>query len=115
MGVRAFQGNYNFYKLLKDIPGINAGAIFYWDKNDKIYGSIAQGCLKLCWTEEGSCYRGKSNIGLCGDTIIFHASVRNNNEWFELIKEEFVPEVKIYEMTLEEIEKKLGYKVKLKS
>lgn len=115
MGVRALEENYNFYKLLKDIPGVDAGAIFYWDENDNVYGSIADGCLKLCWTEDGICYHSKDNCGLCGDTIIFHASVRNNREWFELVKEYIEPEEEVYEMTLAEIEEELGYKIKIKS
>ena len=113
MSIRALEGNYNFYKLLKDIPGLNKGAIFYWDKDDKIYGSIGEGCLKLCWTPDGDCYNS-----LCGDTIIFHASVRNYDKWFKLIQTEYIEtKEEIVEMTLEEAEKELkdlGYNVKIK-
>lgn len=113
MGVKALNGDYSFYKLLKDIPGVDAGAMFYWDKEDDIYGSIGAGCLKLCWTFEGSCYKGEGNCGLCGDTIIFHASVRENQNWFQLVQEYIEPEPEIIEMTIEEIEKEYGIKVKL--
>jgi hypothetical protein len=113
MGVRALEGNYDFYELLQDIPSIDVGAIFYWDKNDTVYGSVAEGCLKLCWTPNGNCYKGEGNCGLCGDTIIFHASARTNIKWFKLIQESIKIKENIPEMTIGDIENELGYKFKL--
>jgi len=116
MGVKALDGSYNFYELLQDIPGIDAGAIFYWDKEDDIHGSLAEGCLKLCWTKNGGCYSGKGNCGLTGDAIIFHASVRENSKWFKLVQE-YVEDIDDtpQELSIEEIEHMLGYKVKIVS
>ena len=99
------QGDYIFYKLKKDIPCIKAGAIFYWDEEDSIYGSSMMGCLKLCWTPDGNCYDG-----LCGGTVIFHAKAMDETEWFEKI-EKIYPE----EMTVQDIEEKLGFKIKIVS
>jgi hypothetical protein len=73
------------YILQKDIPGCKAGALFVHDKNDKVRGSIAQGCLKLAWTDNGNCQqetRSNTSTGLCAETIVFHASVIKNEEWF---------------------------------
>lgn len=49
------------------------GAVFVHDTGDSVKGSIAQGCLKLCWTPEGGCYGS-----LCADSVIFHADFRNS-------------------------------------
>ena len=79
------QRNMDRYILQKDIPGCNAGALFVHDKEDDIYGSIAQGCLKLAWTDSGNCQKEtqvNGVAGLCGGTIIFHASVLRTEEWF---------------------------------
>jgi hypothetical protein len=73
------------YILQKDIPGCKAGALFVHDKKDKIYGSVMEGCLKLAWTDDGNCQKETNTdtaIGLCAETIIFHASVLSNEEWF---------------------------------
>lgn len=105
MEVRAFQGNYEFYILQQDLPCVDAGAVFYWDKDDTVYGSIAEGCLKLCWTPEGSCYGNNKVIGLCGNAIIFHAEARNDKEWFL--------HYNFKQMTVKEIEKELGYKIEI--
>ena len=58
---------YKYYRLTKDFGLLKAGTIFYHDPDDNIYGSIANGCLKLCWTPDGNCYSG-----LCGGTVILH-------------------------------------------
>jgi hypothetical protein len=116
MGVRAYSEGYNFYELLKDIPCVDAGAIFYWDKNDDRLGSIAEGCLKLCWTPDGSCYSSKTTLGVCGDTIVFHASARNDSNWFKLVQAcEDEEDEAIQELTIEDIEAMLGHKVKIVS
>lgn len=114
MGVKALDGNYNFYELLKDVPGIDAGAMFYWDKNDSVYGSILEGCVKLCWTQTGSSYSGKDNCGLAGDTIIFHASVREDKNWFKLTQIcEYEEDEVIQEVTIEDIEAMIGHRIKI--
>lgn len=70
--MKAFEdARYDYYILTQSLGGgvLPAGAIFYHDKFDNVRGSIAQGCLKLCWTPEGHCYGG-----LCGDTVVFHTN-----------------------------------------
>ena len=68
--IRAFSDpQYDYYELQQDLGGVvPKGAIFYHDENDDTYGSISEGCLKLCWTPNGDTYR------LCGGTIVLHAS-----------------------------------------
>lgn len=74
------------YILKQNIPGAKAGTIFYYDKDDAVKGSIAAGCLKMAWSEDGNCQNG-----LTADTIVFHADVRKDKVWFErVLKEEFV-------------------------
>ena len=70
----------NYYELMQPL-GFNGknylipdGAIFVHDIRDSVRGSIAEGCLKLCWTPEGNCYGG-----LCADTIVFHAEFRKTD------------------------------------
>jgi hypothetical protein len=72
------------YILQKDIPGVKAGAIFVHDKEDKIYGSIMGGCLKLAWDNGNAPIQTENHYyaGLAGGTIIFHASVIEDKEWF---------------------------------
>lgn len=66
--IKAFSDPYyDYYKLTKDLGCLPAGAIFYHDPDDDCFGSIAEGCLKLCWTPDGNCY-GR----LCGGTVILH-------------------------------------------
>ena len=78
--VRAFsKQEYDYYRLTKDFGLLKAGTIFYHDPDDHIYGSIAQGCLKNCWTPDGNC----SN-GLCGGTVILHYKFVDT-DWFEKI------------------------------
>jgi len=73
---------HQYYELLQDIPCVSRGAIFYWDKKDKKRGSIAEGCLKLCWTPSGG-YYGNERVLICANTIVFHASARFETEWFK--------------------------------
>ena len=77
---RAF-GNRNteYYELQQDFGPLNKGAIFYWDKDDDIRGSIAEGCLKLCWSHEGDC-----QCGYVGGAFIFHAGLRKDPRLFKL-------------------------------
>jgi len=69
-----------YYELLQNMPCVDKGAIFYWDKKDTVRGSISQGCLKLCWTPTGGCYSG-----FCADTFVLHADARGNKDWFRRI------------------------------
>lgn len=80
-GIRAFSDpNYDYYLLKKDIGHFKAGAIFVHDPDDNVYGSIANGCLKLCWTPEGGCY----NM-LAANTIILHTWFTEDEDLFEHI------------------------------
>ena len=65
--VRAFSNPcYDYYRLTKDLGFMKAGEIFFHDPDDNIYGSVAKGCLKNCWTPDGNCH------DICGGTVIFH-------------------------------------------
>jgi hypothetical protein len=68
------------FRLKKDIPLAKAGTIFYYDVGDSVRGSPAAGCLKMAWTKDGGCQNQ-----LCADTIVFHASATESEEWFERI------------------------------
>lgn len=70
-----------YYKLLIDIGRVKAGTIFYYDPYDDVRGSIAAGCLKLAWTSRGDC-----QAGLCGDTIVFHASMKEDTSLFKRVE-----------------------------
>lgn len=78
--IRAFSDpGFNYYRLTKDFGCLKAGAVFFHDPDDSIYGSPAHGCLKLCWTPNGDCYDK-----LCGGTIALHANFIESN-WFEKV------------------------------
>jgi hypothetical protein len=64
------------YILQKDMPGIKKGAVFVHDEEDRIYGSIAGGCLKLAW-DNRMCQQG-----YVGGTFVLHANVRKDPNWF---------------------------------
>lgn len=74
--MRAFEDKrFDYYELTQPL-GFNGkeylipdGAIFVHDTEDDVRGSIANGCLKLCWTPNGNTYGC-----LCADTIVFHAA-----------------------------------------
>lgn len=85
-GIRAFSNpNYDYYKLMVDLEGlVPKGAIFVHDTDDSVRGSVAQGCLVLCWTPEGNCYCG-SDGALVGGSVVFHAAFRKT-PMFELTK-----------------------------
>ena len=64
----------DYYELQEDLGELlSKGAIFVHDRNNCERGSIAEGCLLLCWTPEGNCYGGTGNCGLAGETVVFHA------------------------------------------
>jgi len=67
------------YKLLKDIPGLKAGAIFEHDANDDEKGSAGYGCLKLSWID-GDCQQG-----WCAETHIFPGQLIEDKKWFKKI------------------------------
>ena len=77
------QYNMPLYELLHNIPCAKAGTIFYWDKFDKVKGSIAEGCLKMAWTKEGN-----AQNNLCADTIVFHANAKDDKCWFKKLNNE---------------------------
>ena len=76
---RAFNDpQYDYYVLKKPFGPLPKGAVFYHDLDDHIYGSIAQGCLKLCWTPDGDTYGG-----ICGGTVILHCNFAKDKELFK--------------------------------
>lgn len=89
--MRAFSDEkYDYYELMKPL-GLDRnsgkyilpkGSIFVYDKDDNKLGSIAEGCLKLCWTPDGNCYGT-----ICGETVIFHASFKDS-DMFSLVQSE---------------------------
>ena len=103
--MRAFSDiKYDYYELTKPL-GLSKyhdqyilpkGSIFVHDKDDDKLGSVAQGCLKLCWTPEGNCYGT-----ICGDTVIFHASFKDS-DLFRLVKSEKEMRLKSLIINLEE-------------
>ena len=79
--IRAFSSpEYDYYKLTKDFGLLKAGTIFYHDQDDDTYGSMANGCLKNCWTPDGNCFDR-----LCGGTVILHTDFINT-DWFEKVE-----------------------------
>lgn len=73
--VRAFENPcYDYYMLTKDVGFMKAGTVFFHDPDDNIYGSIAEGCLKNCWTPDGNCAND-----ICGGTVIFHYKFANSD------------------------------------
>jgi len=77
-GIRAFSDSrYDYYELMQDLGGIvPAGAIFVHDTDDTENGSIADGCLKLCWTPDGNCYYSKDAV--CANTVVFHSLFKDS-------------------------------------
>lgn len=80
--LRAFaEERFDYYELQTSLGLIGSsryllpkGAIFVHDTGDRVKGSPAEGCLKLCWTPDGNCYGS-----LCADTVIFHAAFRRSS------------------------------------
>lgn len=81
-GIRAYSNpKYNYYELTESIGCkylgkqeilLPAGAIFVHDTDDREQGSIAEGCLKLCWTPDGNTYGS-----LCANTVVLHAAFKD--------------------------------------
>lgn len=102
---RAFSDNrFDYYELQQDMGGIvPKGAIFVHDTTDSVYGTISQGCLKLCWTPDGDTYAGK-NVALCAGTVVLHPEFINS-DMFKLAKaKSFYDESEKIEKIAEEIE-----------
>ena len=79
--VRAFQyPEYDYYRLTRKLGPLSEGTIFFYDPDDHIYGSVAGGCLKNCWTADGNC-----SGGICGGTVILH-NVFMKSDLFEKIE-----------------------------
>ena len=76
--LRAFASPYHdYYILQQELGGIlPVGSVFVWDRCDHVRGSQAEGCLKLCWTSDGNCFRTPLTTGLCAETVVFHAEFR---------------------------------------
>jgi len=84
----AFQDPYtDYYETTQDFGGMPKGTVFYHDTKDSVRGSIGSGCLKLCWTSKGNC-----QCGVCGDTIVFHATFKDD-PMFKLVKAKEVDNV----------------------
>lgn len=72
------------YKLLKDIPGLEAGAIFEhrdYDDNFPDRGNHGCGVMILGWVN-GDCQQQ-----WYGETFIFPGQLADDREWFAPIKE----------------------------
>ena len=63
----------DYFRLTRDLGKLEKGAIFVHDKDDTVYGSISNGCLKLCYTIEGNCYT------YVGGSVIFHYDFVNTD------------------------------------
>lgn len=85
---RAFSNpNHTYYRTTKDIGFLPAGTIFVHDEEDTLYGSIAEGCLKLCWSPSGDCV-GNSIQRICGGAVIFHYAFADKSDLFEEVESE---------------------------
>ena len=83
---RAFSNpTHTYYKTTQDIGFLPAGTIFVHDEEDTVYGSMMQGCIKLCWSPSGDCV-GISNHKICGGAVIFHYSFIEKGGLFEEVK-----------------------------
>lgn len=80
-GIKAFSDDrYDYYELQQSLGGIiPKGAIFVHDVDDTENGSIADGCLKLCWTQDGKTF------SLCANAIVLHSSFKDSN-LFKLVQ-----------------------------
>ena len=107
--------NYEYYRLTKNLGYNNSGystknyvlpqgSVFVHDVDDRINGSLAKGCLTLCWAEDGNCQGW-----ICGECLHLHACFRNT-DLFEKIdsKEAKIREViSKLELQLSEAKKEL--------
>ena len=71
-----------YYKLQINIGAAGAGTVFYYDPDDSVRGSIAEGCLKLAWSADGDC---QCEPMLAGEAIVFPASFRKDKRVFERV------------------------------
>lgn len=77
-GIKALSDNkYDYYELVKDFGELKSGAIFVHDPDDTLYGSVANGCLKLCWDIDGNTYSG-----LSANTVFLHYSFSKDKSLF---------------------------------
>lgn len=84
--IRAFSDpKYDYYELTKDFGILKAGTIFYHDPEDTVYGSIAEGCLKNCWTPSGGIFRGLFGHDIVGGSVILHFAFAKTS-WFRKLK-----------------------------
>ena len=104
--MRAFKDKkFDYYELTQPLGFtgkdylIPDGAIFVHDTTDKVRGSLADGCLKLCWTPDGNCY-GR----LCADTIVFHAYFKDT----DLFKKVDTDKIDRLEDVINNLEKQLS-------
>ena len=75
------------YKLLKELPGLNAGVIFEhreYDTQHPDRGNFGCGVMILGWINGG---QGDEHQQWCGETFIFPGQLANNKEWFEKIED----------------------------
>lgn len=88
-GIMAFSNpKYDYYELTKPIGCgyrgtkeiLPAGSVFVHDIDDHEQGSIAEGCLKLCWKPDGNCYGM-----LCANTVVLHAAFKDS-DMFKIVK-----------------------------
>lgn len=103
--LRAFASPYHsYYFLQQELGGIlPVGTVFVWDRFDNVRGSPAEGCLKLCWTSDGNCFRTSYSTGLCAESVVFHASFRKT-PMFKLADNE----IEQLRSRVEALEKKVG-------
>lgn len=64
------------YKLLKAMPGLDAGTVFLHDDEDQHKGSVGHGCLKNAWRA------GSTQSGYCAETHILPGQMASDKEWF---------------------------------
>ena len=72
------------YKLLKNIPGLEAGAIFEhrdYDDDCPDRGNAISGVMMLCWLDD-DCQQD-----WIGGAFIFPGQLVDEEEWFEAIDE----------------------------
>jgi hypothetical protein len=104
-GIRALSDiSYDYYELKRDFGSLKKGAIFVHDPDDDLYGSIAEGCLKLCWTPDGNTYSG-----LCANTIFLHYRFAEDGEIFKKINtdKEIMKRINKLEEEIKRLKRKL--------
>lgn len=90
--------NLEYYELTKPLAGIlPKGAVFVHDPNDTVYGSLGEGCLKLCWTPNGNIYYGEDE-GICGGSVILHYAFAKSSLFKKISKERVIFRKMVYEI-----------------